>query len=360
MGKRKPRSEPPTESPTISLTVPDTSPAGRALVDSLPVAKPEISTERVALIQAFLEARAQQKMFDKHPGKQPAQTGQAPAPSSAIQEYVLSEAATAQAIEVVEMIGAKAMADADRVGQYLHNVAEHLETIGLLPGDVFGYLQICNRTLASLYLLTAEATNPSPSELKRLALRYAVDARMPFEDDLRFIRWQRVNEFGRVEKIEPLLGRWIPIFAVKNPLAIQILDGVFSNPPQISSLMSLIEIEIGTIPQRSDALPISGQPAFVFELCKIEGAQGIKLWINDNPVPIKNWPDAHKLVHRLCRKPGEELNAAELQRKLNIRNVSRIVGMVQEALGKTMPGASSWLLNAPVRWADGHVPEERT
>ena len=49
------------------------------------------------------------------------------------------------------------------------------------------------QTLSSLHVLIAESRNPSPSAIRKLTLRYALDARKLIESLLHFC-WKRVPE----------------------------------------------------------------------------------------------------------------------------------------------------------------------
>ena len=68
-----------------------------------------------------------------------------------------------------------------------------LEQIGCQPEDVEGYLQSEKHVLASLYL-EAERPHPRSLKLRQLALRYALDARKPINDDGTRFKWNHTDD----------------------------------------------------------------------------------------------------------------------------------------------------------------------
>jgi hypothetical protein len=128
---------------------------------------------------------------------------------------------------------------------------EHLSALGCThTADVQDYFDWANRTLARLYEEAAKPS-PSPSELTRLALRYALDARRPLEGDVgRFVlrrlddAWQ-VTEYPSVAMCVPSIPR--PGHLVKNVFAVGILDCLQQQPPAIYDLMDRIERLLGGV-----------------------------------------------------------------------------------------------------------------
>ena len=101
----------------------------------------------------------------------------------------------------ISQIVATAMADADSLVEHIDQLAEHLSALGCTTkADVEHYFLVANRTLVSLYFV-ARQPQPSPDELKRLALRYALDARRPVEGDLRRFEMRRLLETAQVNAI---------------------------------------------------------------------------------------------------------------------------------------------------------------
>jgi hypothetical protein len=270
----------------------------------------------------------------------------------------------AEQVEVVELTEAilyEAERQADDVGNYLNYVVDHLEAIGCPPTEVLNYLRLGKQTLASLYLLAAKG-NPSPMEMRRLALRYALDARRPVADLARFM-WKREPGGWRIAEY-PADKPWIlpslpPGRLVKGLHAVQVLDCVLADPPAVPRLMEVIENILEKVPGALDALPTPGKPAFIFQISVERGAcPRVRLWLNDKEIPLKWSEDVHKLLRELCRDPAGQFSGSALKRR-QIINPSRAVKVIREALDQTYPGAGGWLLTHPVRWADGHAPEER-
>ncbi len=76
---------------------------------------------------------------------------------------------------------------------YPVGLAAKLEQIGCQPEEVEGYRQSEKRVLASMYL-EAERPHPSSLRLRQLAMRYALDARKPINDDLTRFKWNHTDD----------------------------------------------------------------------------------------------------------------------------------------------------------------------
>jgi hypothetical protein len=240
-------------------------------------------------------------------------------------------------------------------GAYVDHFVAHLEAIGCTPAEVPEYLRLRDQVLASLYLLL-QRPNPSPDAMRRLALRFALDTRRPIEGDLsRFRRfreeryWQIAEEPNELVLAEP----------IKNAQAAAVLDYVFTDPPQIMRLTDLIEHLLHKVPTAEDALPRDSKPLFQFSITQTTDGPHVRLWINRKEVTLRSRDAVHKLLQRLCRQPDQRLAGRELERKLQISNVSQTVHVIREALEATHRGAGQWLQTDPLGWVDGHAPEER-
>ena len=166
---------------------------------------------------------------------------------------------------VAELLGSivsAAMADADAVANHLDHVVDHLLSIGCTSkAAVQRYFLLESRTLASLYFEAAKA-HPSPTELTKLALRYALDARRPIEGDIgRF----EIRPFEKVWKVieYPSIAMRVPAI----PYPGRIIKNIFcranprlpaARPPDIFRLMELIESLLGGVPTQADCLDVNG------------------------------------------------------------------------------------------------------
>ena len=250
-----------------------------------------------------------------------------------------------------------AEAHAQRTAQYLDDFAEHLEAIGCTPGKVAEYLQLGDQVLASLYLLAAKG-NPSPTEMLRLAFRYAIDARKAIEGDMaRFTQnrepagWRIVEHRSTATR---LLNLPLPGTLVKDRAANLLLDCAFNDPPR---LMDVIEGLLRKVPTPADALPQPGKPVLTYALVGEEGKQPrIRLWIDEKEVPLKDWLAVHKLLIFLCSHPQERRSGRKLGEELKITNASQTVARIRKVLEATRPGAGSLLQTDPLGWVEGCVP----
>jgi hypothetical protein len=236
----------------------------------------------------------------------------------------------------------------------------HLQAIDCKPEEVAGYFRLRRQTLASLYILVSKL-NPSPSEMKKMALRFALDARMPIEGDIDRFTWRR--EPGRWEVVQypsvahRLMQLTLPPRLVDDAFAVAVLDCVFRNPPPIHGLMELIESIFNGPSQAGDTLEGAGQPCLTYAVA--EDQRHVRLWVGDREVQLVGWRDVHQLLRELCTKPDTPLKGREAGRRLGINNASQAASEIRKALEATLHGAREWLLTNPIRWATGHVPQHR-
>ena len=165
-------------------------------------------------------------------------------------------------VHCISQIVATAIADADSLVEHIDQLAEHLSALGCTTkADVEHYFRVANRTLVSLYL-AARQPQPSPDELKRLALRYALDARRPVEGDLRRFEMRRLEDAWEVVE-HSSLAVWalpfrLPGRVLRDFYTVSVLDCVFARKPQIFDLMGLIEEQLGGVPSEADGLAPNG------------------------------------------------------------------------------------------------------
>ncbi|MBC8867946.1 MAG: hypothetical protein H8E44_00940 [Planctomycetes bacterium] len=188
-------------------------------------------------------------------------------------------------------IVATAHADADVAAEHLDQLTEHLLEIGCTcKAEVEEYFQAANRTLASLYFVAAKA-QPSPDGLKRLAIRYALDARQPVEGDLRRFEFRRLERGWEAVEYQSVAARRLPFqlpgCVVRDIYAVLILDFVFASPPRIFDLMELIENLLGGVPSRTDCSDsVEGAEKTEQEpKIRVDLKKSI-VWLNEEPIPV--------------------------------------------------------------------------
>jgi hypothetical protein len=201
------------------------------------------------------------------------------------------ETADAAVIDIVRAIQGSAAADAQRVGEYVENMVDYLDSISCTSKlAVEDYLRMARRTLASLYL-AASRPRPSPSELTRLALRFTLDPRHPVEGDVGRFGLERIEGVWKVTEYPSLAMKVpaipLPGIVVRNALGVQILDHLAQDRPQIYKLMELIETLLSCIPTKKDGLGskdgvrVSSLPPEI----RVDLSRSI-VWIDEEPVPV--------------------------------------------------------------------------
>jgi hypothetical protein len=153
---------------------------------------------------------------------------------------------------------AAASLDADLVATHIDQLTDQLLEIGCIgETGIEQYFQAKKRTLASLYFAATEA-NPSPDTLKRLALRYALDARQSVEGDLRRFEILRVTRGWRVIEYRSVAECGTPFRLpgriLEDIYTVLILDHLLARPPEVFEMMALIENLLGGVPKKTDCL----------------------------------------------------------------------------------------------------------
>src|SRR5262249_45480466 len=138
------------------------------------------------------------------------------------------------------------LADPRAAGTARRTVACHWLHLG--PEEPFG---------ASLYALIAQP-NPSPGEVKRLALRLALDARRPVGGDINRFTWQRTEGGWLIGEYLSVTHRALPFpmssHLVTDPLVVLVLDQVLVDRPNPYKVLQAIELILGGPPQSNDTL----------------------------------------------------------------------------------------------------------
>jgi hypothetical protein len=258
--------------------------------------------------------------------------------------------------------------DAALVGQYLNTLVDDLIATGCPPTGVEAFLRNRQQILASLHRLIQSTPHPSPNEMRKLALRFALDPREPIEEPLNLFMYHRVRAGGQITQYPPGLGVLPCRFrVVKDPRTIKLLNLVYANPPDTGKLMVLIESVLGKRPQASDALSGETFARFTFEICPQPNKTWpiVRLWIEDDEVPLKKWEGIHLLLDLLCRKPQTSGTSKEIGESLEIGHIGQVTAAIKRALrGPPLAGGppfdkGGWLETRPLRWATGHNPVPR-
>jgi hypothetical protein len=203
---------------------------------------------------------------------------------------------------------------------------------------------------------------PSPTELRRLSIRYAIDPRKPVDGDVRRFRRQRLESSWKIEEASsPTLARIsvdLPYIVVAHPHAVPLLDLVMGEIPRHQELISLIEDIFGGRPSEADGLEAQPRPAFTYRVHESDERPTVELWIGDKEVALRNWKDIHKLLQKLCEQPEARLSLKQVK-VLGVQNASQACAEIKKALEATRCGAGAWLLTVPIRWAERRSPRRK-
>jgi hypothetical protein len=267
--------------------------------------------------------------------------------------------------QVVGPIEEAAGASADRVGRWIDAYAGHLENIGCAPGEAARYFELERQTLASLYFVLREPV-PSPTEVRRLALRLALDARRAIEGGLNRFALQRRPEGWRIVEYPSIAHAVVPLLPpgrerfVGVPSINAILDDVFAEPTATGPLLRVLETLLGGVPQASDTLEGAAQPRFDYEVCSDPPRPRVRLWLNGQEVALSRRADLHALLYHCCLRPTARFCGRRLQRNGAVRNASLAASLIRSALANVLPGAGEWLQSQPnFGWAAGRAPLPR-
>ena len=274
-----------------------------------------------------------------------------------------AEAATLAAMQIVRpVVEAAAEKSANLIGQFLDDYAKNLEELGCSPADAPAYLQNERQSLASLYHLAREHA-PSPTELQRLALRVALDARRAVEGNMRRFTCRQTPEGWQITEYPSPAHCEIPLpppgrcRLVRNSLINAVLSSIFADPPKMVRLMEIIETIFGGIPQKSETLEATNSPAFTFEVEPGKKTQTLRLCINGQEVPLPPSADVQKLLRALCGHPRYGESGRDLGRRIKVSNVSAAASRIRKALEQAHAGAGEWLVTVPtLHWAEDHFP----
>ena len=236
-------------------------------------------------------------------------------PENGGEAIVASEAQRQEVTAAIEKIIRVALADADCLIAHLDHLAEQLSAINCTSkADVEHYFRAANQTLASLYFLAAQP-QPSPDGLKRLALRYALDARRPVEGDLWRFEWRRLEGGWEVTEYPSLAARTLPFRlpgrVLRDVDTVTVLDHVFARPPQFYDLMDFIEDRFGRVPTEADCLGPNGSVGVTPQRHEVtvDLVQNV-VWIDKAPFPVRA-AQAY-LVDAIVAARGEWMSIKEL------------------------------------------------
>ena len=207
-------------------------------------------------------------------------------------------------------------------------------------------MQLERRILASLYFLAKESV-PSPTKLKRLALRLAIDARKEIHDHYSYDVFSDDNDKMVVQRITiatpftPAEKRVIRVYRVCQKL----------DPPE---LVVRIEQRFVNPPDMGETLESNSPARFVYS---VDGER-IRLWIAGNEVHGVHRKDVQELLKHLVKNPYSQIPGRQLERKSEkrLKNASLAGRVLRNALRTTLKEANSWYVPRPPRWAEGIAP----
>lgn len=105
----------------------------------------------------------------------------------------ISDVTDARLDNFIQDVTQSAEDEARAVVDHLNTFVEHFATIGCDCSKIGQYFALADQTLASLYYAVSRPS-PSPTEVKKLALRYALDARVPISDPIERYRLKRCKD----------------------------------------------------------------------------------------------------------------------------------------------------------------------
>jgi hypothetical protein len=233
-----------------------------------------------------------------------------------------------------------------------------LERLGVDPEGVVDYLRYETRTLASLYYAAAAPT-PSPTELRRLAFRLALDPRREVEGGPHEYRCRRTETGWEIGQVGPLGVReatgWPRAIPVSNWATRVILDLAWESPPDYPRLIEFLEGLFEGQPDRHGTLDAAPRLEYL-----ISSGGLVKLWVDGKEVPGITGKNDQLLVNYFCRHPTAKIRGRELERQLTgLKNAAQAAAGVRAAMARVDPAAGGWLQIGPLGWAPGVVPTER-
>ena len=158
----------------------------------------------------------------------------------------LEEVTDARLDEQIAALRRSAEADADALVVYLDDWVKHFQAIGCPCSQIANYFRLARQTLASLYFAAARPT-PSPTEVKLLALRYALDARQGAQGPPDRFLLKRCDQYWEVRAHPEMALPELPYppQVVRDPFAVRLLDLVFRGRWEPYPLVELIESLLG-------------------------------------------------------------------------------------------------------------------
>lgn len=192
----------------------------------------------------------------------------------------VSEVADVFLDEVLGRVAAEGAAAAERVVACLNELVSQLDVLECVDRrDVFEYFAAADRVLLKLYA-ELRRPRPSPTRLRQLVVRYALDARRCIDAPAHQIEIRRQAGGYEIAVVAPgyssLRSLPYPGVIVRNPFARQILAIALAEPPRYTDLMQYIEMLLGYVPEELD----SADP----RLMPVTPATALQVDINDSCV----------------------------------------------------------------------------
>ncbi len=321
----------------------------------------QLNTE---LVSAILAAR--KDLYRSNPGGfSPASGSLPPATPPIPPESVASpprppvetSVATPAQAAIIEMFAQFGWDRADAVGIFLTGCVRQFEMLAVQPPDVHDYLLWEQRVLGSLYGAVREPVL-SPSRIKELAIRFAVDPRRPLQGHL----LQYVVDFNDggiaigkypenmpYSQLQPPAARKV----VHTLFAKILLKHVFAQEINARELIDFVEgIFIG-VPPAGLTLDNVQHDRLTYSH---EGGR-IRMWVMGQEVMRIHGAYEQLLLRIMCQDPTICSTASGLKnREPRLKNPWSAVRKVRDAMRAIAEEAGDFILTKPLRWADGVVP----
>lgn len=242
---------------------------------------------------------------------------------------------------------------AERAGVYV----EHFLAVGVRPDEVPEYLRWERRTLASPYFLLRDPRS-SPAAIRKLAYRYALDARHEVDDEPGKVGIRPAGELsgagGGAGKPFPAPAEQAERHRLGTMLSEAILSHLEDPDPNFYALLHGIEKVLGGEPKPSDTLKANTPPRLSYS---IEG-DVLRLWTGGTLVPGLRGKNEQALLKYFCENPKAEVRGRALQQRLGgqLTNASKATKAVGAAMREVNEQAGEWLLTDPLRWAADITP----
>jgi hypothetical protein len=242
--------------------------------------------------------------------------------------------------ETISNIVAEAGFEADLLGTYLSDLVDHLRAIGCTTRNaVLAYVAAMDQVLAELHLELRTA-RPSPTRVKQLVARYALDPRMPITVPAHHIQFRARPDGFEIAVVPhdqtPLTSLPYPGCVVRSRPVTRLIELVSGAEPRFSEMMELIETLLGYVPA-GNHVPVTATSSATVR------ADSARSCVIIGGVHHKVDLQILRFVQALIERPGMWVSSSELKRDSLFAGVrfDRLYGRLPEelrALIESCPG----------------------